>query len=454
MADEPDYELEYSNDTQPCFYPLSNDYDKRYYLIVFFGGSMAVLSMLENLLIFIVLVIRGEYRRNHFAFFTFMAPFDVFVSLAYVLLFCAEIVVQYWQVVQVQQMWWTYFRCVYMGSHFSLTAGTFLLVAASFERYLFTCKPHLIKPIQRNRIAICCMLVLLSFLLKSSTFFEFELARNDELSNGAENCTGLMEYFVEPSVLIDPRNNTLLYILYGVVYRVYIRQIASSIIPFTALAYFNVMIILKFRHHHRTARLFRTGSSEHKIRARAVTRMLFITVCSYLLANVPNMMLIIWEYIDVKSLIDYYPTFYVWMADTVSICHVLCAVVRLPIFLLYNAEMREAFACLCGQSSNSGVYRLHDSVSRIDSRPLSLIQGPLSTLATGLSNGHHQRRSTSVDSVESMSAIAGRVAVHLTRVRTNVPSTYRTLSSIELMLDNRPLRPGDTIPVQIITTHI
>uniref|UniRef100_A0A914VSF1 G-protein coupled receptors family 1 profile domain-containing protein n=1 Tax=Plectus sambesii TaxID=2011161 RepID=A0A914VSF1_9BILA len=103
MADEPDYEVEYSNDTQPCFYPLSNDYDKRYYLIVFFGGSMAMLSMLENLLIFIVLVTRGEYRRNHFAFFIFMAPFDVFVSLAYVLLFCAEIVVQYWQVVQVQQ---------------------------------------------------------------------------------------------------------------------------------------------------------------------------------------------------------------------------------------------------------------------------------------------------------------------------------------------------------------
>lgn len=193
MVDEPDDAL--IDEDHPCFYPLSNDYDKRYYLIVFFGGSIAVLSILENLLIFTALVTRSEHRRNQFVFFIFMAPFDVFVSLAYVLLFCAEIVVQYWKVVQVQQMWWTYFRCVYMGSHFSLTSGTFLLVAASFERYMFTCKPHLVKPIQRNRVVICCILVLFSFVLKFPSFFEFEVGRKASfiLRSSQRQCNLVME---------------------------------------------------------------------------------------------------------------------------------------------------------------------------------------------------------------------------------------------------------------------
>lgn len=55
------------------------------------------------------------------------------------------------------------------------------------------------------------------------------------------------------------------------------------------------------------------------MRIRAATRTLVLVVFTYLLSNVLNVIITIWEYIDMESLTTRFRTFYIFSVDTVFV---------------------------------------------------------------------------------------------------------------------------------------
>uniref|UniRef100_A0AC34RHK0 G-protein coupled receptors family 1 profile domain-containing protein n=1 Tax=Panagrolaimus sp. JU765 TaxID=591449 RepID=A0AC34RHK0_9BILA len=127
----------------------------------------------------------------------------------------------------------------------------------------------------------------LSMILRGTEIFEYTLKKNG-------NCTGLTEY--EP-VLTDLVNDYF----YGTLFRFYARNILTVFVPFALLAYLNTRIVHTLRKQQRSASMFRFGSSEHKLKIRSATRLLVLIVFSYLIANVLNVIITAWEYIDFES---------------------------------------------------------------------------------------------------------------------------------------------------------
>ncbi|GMS80210.1 hypothetical protein PENTCL1PPCAC_2385, partial [Pristionchus entomophagus] len=74
-------------------------------------------------------------------------------------------------------------------------------------------------------------------------------------------------------------------------------------------------------------------------RVKEATRTLIFIVCVYLMSNILNVVVTIWEYIDMASLMEY-PGFYLFSVDIVSLLTVVACSLRLPIYLTCQSQLR------------------------------------------------------------------------------------------------------------------
>ncbi|KHJ94308.1 hypothetical protein OESDEN_05762 [Oesophagostomum dentatum] len=79
-----------------------------------------------------------SYRSSHCLYLALLAFFDVFIAGAYIPLMSLNLLVDYWKSVVLLRAWFTYMIPMITVSHIAMTASSFLMVAASFERYCVT----------------------------------------------------------------------------------------------------------------------------------------------------------------------------------------------------------------------------------------------------------------------------------------------------------------------------
>ena len=78
---------------------------------------------------------------------------------------------------------------------------------------------------------------------------------------------------------------------------------------------------------------------------RSATRMLVLVTCTYLLANVMNVLVTVWEFVDYESLfLPHIRPFYTMSSDIVSLLTVLASCSRLPIYCSCNSSLRHEIA--------------------------------------------------------------------------------------------------------------
>ncbi|KAH7691205.1 Protein R11F4.2 a, partial [Aphelenchoides avenae] len=196
------------------------------------------------------------------------------------------------------------------------------------ERYLITVKSAALAWFRRHRGLLAFLMLLLATALRGTIVFEVQVVKNG-------NCTGLTEY--EPS--LTPLVTTW---FYGTVFRFYIRNITTVFIPFFLLAYLNFRIVNILSKQNRAAAMFRfAGCSEHKRKVRSATRLLVLIVCSYLTANVLNVFITAWEYVDFDSTqTEEAFQIYETLTDVISMLYILACATRLLVYLSSNQEIR------------------------------------------------------------------------------------------------------------------
>ncbi|KJH53446.1 hypothetical protein DICVIV_00384 [Dictyocaulus viviparus] len=296
---------------------------------------------------------RKSYRSSHCLYLALLAFFDIFIAGAYIPLMSLNLVVDYWRSVILLRAWFTYMIPMITVSHIAMTASSFLMVAASFERYCVTVHPHLTKFLNRNRYRIAAVSVFLGVATKCTHPFEFEITYVPE-------CLDTMgEYTLGLSALALDE-------IYNAYWRIWFRSVFTILIPFFLLAFMNIRIVLVIqRTDFQFLSSHKLSEAKRKSRVRAATRTLVFVVTTYLLSNILNVIITIWEYIDYDSITVTFNTFYIFAVDVVSLLTIFAGAVRLPIYVCCQSDLRKEFITKLKMLCKSNTYKGYNNTVTI-----------------------------------------------------------------------------------------
>uniref|UniRef100_A0A914W2X6 G-protein coupled receptors family 1 profile domain-containing protein n=1 Tax=Plectus sambesii TaxID=2011161 RepID=A0A914W2X6_9BILA len=331
-----------------CDLPQKTLVELRLVLVGFIGTFVSTMSILENLLLLYMFTTRPHFRSTPLYYMSWLACNDIIICVSYILLMSVyNVMVDYTQSLQLYFMVHFYVRPMFAISIVSMTASSFLMVAAALERCFRTIDRtrQLWSWMSANRRTVAICAVLIGVISRGSIFFEMHLQHQEE-------CEGtFMEYQV---VLNTELISQPLYAFY----RFYIRNILTVVLPFIILAVCNAVIVYRLKkrttsavinddkavchmpmiqrqteriNNHRTA----VRKQDSAVALQSATRMLVLIVLSYLVARSLDVVITVWEYIDDESLLAQ-DEFYTIAVDLISLLTVFSSAFRLPIYSLCN----------------------------------------------------------------------------------------------------------------------
>uniref|UniRef100_A0A914W226 G-protein coupled receptors family 1 profile domain-containing protein n=1 Tax=Plectus sambesii TaxID=2011161 RepID=A0A914W226_9BILA len=321
----------------PYFQPYLRE---KVIIIGIVGSSVAVVSLIENVVLLLLLLTSPALYRNNRSYMLLMALFDLVVTLSYILILSAITFADYYRILPLFLLWHQYFRVVFTLSHVAMSSSTYILLTATFERYLAAqiseTSLYLLGLLRRKRKQAMLVAVLLGSVVKGSVFFELNIAYR-------EDCENFASVYAE-IVGVHP--------WYDSAWRFWGRRILTVFLPFLMLSYLNASIVLSLRrqtrdHTVKTLILYvavgsRATPDLKRTHVKAATRSLVMVVSCYLIANALDVILASWEYVDAENLADNLPMFYAIGSDIASMLTVFAAALRLPIYTLNDQRIRLA----------------------------------------------------------------------------------------------------------------
>ncbi|CAB3397964.1 unnamed protein product [Caenorhabditis bovis] len=303
---------------------------ERFYMVAIFGTLVAIVNIIENTFLSIMLFKKKSYRSSHMLYLGLLAFFDVWMAIAYIPLMSLNLFVDYYKSVVLLRAWFMYMLPMITISHIAMTASSFLMVAASLERYVVTVHPTKTKWLQRNRKCIAGFSIILGAACKFSQLFEMTIDYKQE-------CYGTMR---EYQLSLSPLAQNPVYSYWRIIFR----TIFTILIPFFLLALINGRIVVVLsRNEYKFLQSTKLSDAKRKTAVRNATRTLVLCVFTYLLSNVLNVIIILWEYIDIEMLTVDFETFYMFAVDVVSLSTIFAGALRLPIYAACQENLRKEF---------------------------------------------------------------------------------------------------------------
>ncbi|VDO20469.1 Uncharacterized protein BM_BM3765 [Brugia malayi] len=315
-----------------CYLNDTKHLTERLWLVTILGSALSTISIVENAFLFLIFITTKQHRRSHSLYLLLLALTDIFISLTYILIMSVKVLCQYNEWVFMKKIWMTYVVPMMTMSHVAITASSFLIVFATVERFCITASNHYVEFLQNNRCYIALLAVLIGVFTKGTLILELKPIHNS-------NCTGTInEYRLEITALVSHNEHYKLF-------RFWFRNIVTILFPFFTLIFLNARIVNELRKNfiaekHNMELTHATNAKERKARIRAATRTLMLVACTYLLANMLNVIITIWEHIDATSLFSSFLDFYIFSVDTVSLLTIVACALRLPIYASCQPALR------------------------------------------------------------------------------------------------------------------
>ncbi|VDO96133.1 unnamed protein product [Heligmosomoides polygyrus] len=266
---------------------------------MFFVGTLglvtALISIVHNMLLFYTFNSSKVLRQRNLTYLMCISGCDIFISICYIAIMCVQVYTDYFESFTLFYLWHRYLRAAFTVSHITLSSSSFLLMAATIERYLQStsdCRTEeLFRILSRHRASVVLFCFIASCIFRGTVFFEVAVVYNPR-------CTGFSSMGLASTKLFSNP-------VYDAVWKFWIRKIVTVFLPFTVLASFNAAIVFSVRRSDRDQTvkalvLFTTVGSRAEItrlrsRVRDVTRMLVMVVCCYLAANIIDVVVAFWE---------------------------------------------------------------------------------------------------------------------------------------------------------------
>ncbi|VDK88526.1 unnamed protein product [Onchocerca ochengi] len=310
---------------EPNCYIIDTDHlVERLWLVTILGSTVSTISIVENAFLFLLFITSKQHHRSHSLYLLLLALTDLFISLTYILIMSVKVLYEYNEWIFMKKIWMTYVVPMMTMSHVAITASSFLIVFATVERFCITASNHYVKFLQNNRCYIALIAVLIGVFTKGTLLFELKPVH-------VLNCIGtLNEYRLELTALVIHNEHYKLF-------RFWFRNIVTILFPFFTLMFLNARIVNELRKNFLAEKLNvesarATSAKERKARIRAATRTLMFVACTYLLANLLNVIITIWEHTDAKSLFS--------SVDAVSLLTIVACALRLPIYASCQPSLR------------------------------------------------------------------------------------------------------------------
>ncbi|KAF8386293.1 hypothetical protein PRIPAC_75435 [Pristionchus pacificus] len=344
---------------------------ERFWLCVVIGGSVSIISIIENLFIFFLFATSRQHRNSYNLYLLLLAFFDVFMGISYIALMSVMVMINFTASVQLKFMWASYVVPMLTISHVAMTTSTYLITFAAIERYAITITHRTVDLLQKNRRWFVLLAFAIGLVTKGSYFFELEIQRN-------ETCTDhLNEYKLIPSELMQ--ND-----VYRRYFRFHFRTITTVFAPFFFLFLITSSLVFKLNRviREKNGQMLDVQHVKQKrARIRASTRTLVILIFTYLMSNCLGVVVALWEYVDYFSLItrqfirmnslmnqsvcSRFIYFYVISVDIISFLSIVACALRLPIYLscqpLLRKEARQFLSRLCGREHHKKRLLRNDS---------------------------------------------------------------------------------------------
>ncbi|CAD5224075.1 unnamed protein product [Bursaphelenchus okinawaensis] len=368
--------------TRSCLLNTTDNTDAfRVALVGIVGSIVALISFIENILLFYVFSTSRKLRRQNYANPVLLAFFDTVVSVCYMLTVCVPVMAYTAHSQEWIRLWANYMRITYVIKHFALTVSNFLLVVASLERYLAngpilkqSFQKRLLVIIVGNKALVIFFIFFFAFLFKATLYFETDLLEID--CHPVEQIHPIWLDEVEIGAALD-----------WPVWRFWIRKVFTIILPFLILAFCNAHIVLHLRRKRRkserqhftgppptigvtvtryplkkklrtsqrtvsqseSTRSFKSRGSyimkqrySEKRGVRVATRTLVMVVGCYLISNSVSTIINIWEYLDSTFFrYDHY-YFYLVASDLAGLLTICGCALRLPIYVINDHRIRNA----------------------------------------------------------------------------------------------------------------
>ncbi|KAE9551771.1 hypothetical protein FO519_005008 [Halicephalobus sp. NKZ332] len=321
-----------------------------------------------------------------------------------------QVYAEYFEILPLYILWHECLNVAFTVSNITLTTASFLLVSATFERYLQTIRMgKLLRFVSRHRTTGVFISFLGGILFRGSVFFEIQVFYKPECEGFASTGVMLSELVTNP---------------YYEIFRFWIRRISTIFVPFFVLAYCNAMIVYSLQENQRnkmvkTLILYMTMGHNGEIvrlrsRVRAATRMLIIVVSCYLFANIIDVVIAFLEYTVPEALSN--TVFYTVTTDFSSLLSVLSSALRPPIYIANDKLIRQEVLCkihniyysLCSSSQASVKHKAFLS----EKRNLIYNQLEKSTLTSPAVNSTPENKvncKISIDSTRTRSGIGSLI---------------------------------------------
>ncbi|EFO92083.1 hypothetical protein CRE_13722 [Caenorhabditis remanei] len=341
----------------------------RFWMVSIFGSTISFISMIENIFLFWLFVTSRRHRRENL-FMMLLAFFDIFVSMAYIMLMSVNVLSDVLMSPVLVSVWYTYMIPILTVSHIAMTSSSFLIVAASFERYCATLNSPYLRFAQRNRSFLALCAVFLGVVSKGTISIEFELVHH-------EQCIGQM---MATTMKFRP---FVFETQYHYLFRFWYRNFVTVFAPFFILLYLNIRIVKALTTYTTaTVCLVTNGNSEdlqkRKASARAATRTLVMVGCCYIVSNIINVILTSLEQTN-NELADDHPDIYIVLIDLVSLLTTMACAARLPIYLYCQPVLRREiflrFKRLCVPCSSSSPEKLGERLKSVETDTSFLSRG-------------------------------------------------------------------------------
>ncbi|CAJ0959082.1 unnamed protein product, partial [Mesorhabditis belari] len=343
--------IEELSEETACSYEPQLLLEWKMWFVGMLGCTTALVSIMHNCILFYTFNSSKLLRRRNLTYLKWISLCDIFVSLSYIAIMCVQVYADYFKSLGLFILWHHYLVIAFTVSNITFSSSSFLLMAATIERYLQSTgnskdeenPEELDNPVStavfyflsNHRSLVVIMCFVLGAVFRGTVIFEIVIVYQPD-------CTGFETYYVTVSQLTeDP--------LFDMLWKFWVRKIFSVFLPFVVLAYFNAAIVMNVRKTDRdqtvkTLILYVTVGSKGEVtrlrsRLRTVTRMLVMVVCTYLFSNILDVIIAFWENIDPVTLTAH-KEFYTVTSDISSFLPILACALRLPIYTVNDREIR------------------------------------------------------------------------------------------------------------------
>lgn len=322
-----------TNITDTCEYNPLEYLEVKFWLFAFFGTIICLFGTIGDCLLLNVLL-KPVLKDTYLVYYAALTFIDIGILVTCFLVWIVHIIHDYFQSLSLYVFWLSCLPYFYPLSRLLTLSATYLIVACTIERYFEVVQLRYNKSVvsmnQKRRYCVIAGVLFACFLFRCPSIWEIQVLKY--------NCTGWTEFALDQTELA--KNAAYQQISF------WMSSIIQVFFPFIILTVLNVLITL-------TWSKVDTGKS-HSF--RSARKMMIAILTSYLVCNLLNLVITIWEVIDKPYLLEH-KEFYSFATDTVFFLTAINSSVRLPIYYKCNHKIRREVKFMFENCFNRGLNR-------------------------------------------------------------------------------------------------